>query len=46
MNKVKYVFGALLLAVAIQIFSTLDLVNPLFLWGIYKIGIAIYLGSA
>ena len=45
MDKVKYVFGVLLLGVAIEIFSTLELVNTLFLWGAYAIGIAIYLGA-
>ncbi len=46
MDKVKYFFGVLLLAVAIEIFSYLELVNPLLLWGVYVIGIAIYLGAA
>ena len=45
MDKVKYFFGTLLLAVAIQIFSYLELVNPLMLWGVYFVGIAIYLGA-
>ncbi len=45
MDKVKYFFGVLLLAVAIEIFSYLELVNPLLLWGVYVIGIAIYLGA-
>ena len=45
MDKVKYFFGVLLLAVAIWIFSNLDLVNVLLLWGIYTVGIAIYLGA-
>ena len=45
MDKVKYFFGVLLLAVAIEIFSYLGLVNPLLLWGVYVIGIAIYLGA-
>lgn len=45
MDKVKYFFGALLLAVAIEIFSTLELVNTLLLWGTYAVGIAIYLGA-
>ena len=45
MDKVKYFFGVLLLGVAIEIFSTLALVNPLFLWGAYAVGIAIYLGA-
>ena len=45
MDKVKYFFGVLLLGVAIWIFSNLDLVNVLLLWGVYTIGIAIYLGA-
>ncbi len=45
MEKVKYVFGALLLGVAIEIFSTLELVNTLLLWGIYAVGVSIYLGA-
>ncbi len=45
MDKVKYFFGVLLLGVAIWIFSSLNIVNPLFLWGIYAVGIAIYLGA-
>ncbi len=45
MDKVKYFFGTLLLGVAIWIFANLDLVNPLFLWGVYAVGIAIYLGA-
>jgi len=45
MDKVKYFFGTLLLGVAIEIFSNLELVNTLFLWGAYAVGIAIYLGA-
>lgn len=45
MDKVKYFFGVLLLGVAIEIFSSLELVNTLFLWGAYIVGIAIYLGA-
>ncbi len=45
MDKVKYFFGVLLLGVAIEIFSSLELVNTLFLWGAYAVGIAIYLGA-
>jgi thiol:disulfide interchange protein DsbD len=45
MDKVKYFFGVLLLGVAIEIFSTLELVNTLFLWGVYAVGISIYLGA-
>lgn len=45
MDKVKYFFGVLLLGVAIEIFSTLEIVNTLILWGIYAVGIAVYLGA-
>ncbi len=45
MVKVKYIFGVLLLGVAIEIFSTLELVNTLLLWGVYAVGISIYLGA-
>lgn len=45
MDKVKYFFGVLLLGVAIEIFSTLELVNTLLLWGMYAVGIAIFLGA-
>ncbi len=45
MDKVKYFFGVLLLGVAIEIFSTLELVNTLFLWGVYVVSISIYLGA-
>ena len=45
MDKVKYFFGALLLAVAIEIFSSLELVNPLILWGVYLVLVAVYLGA-
>jgi len=45
MDKVKYFFGVLLLGVAIEIFSTLELLNTLLLWGTYTVGIAVYLGA-
>ncbi len=45
MDKVKYFFGVLLLGVAIEIFSTLELVNTLLLWGVYAVGISVYLGA-
>jgi len=45
MDKVKYFFGVLLLGVAIEIFSTLELINTLLLWGTYAVGIAVYLGA-
>jgi len=45
MEKVKYLFGTLLLGVAIMIFSTLEIVNTLLLWGTYAVGISMYLGA-
>ena len=45
MDRVKYLFGTLLLGVAIMIFSTLEIVNTLLLWGVYAVGISIYLGA-
>lgn len=45
MDNIKYFFGVLLLGVAIWIFLNLNLVNPLLLWGVYTVGIAIYLGA-
>lgn len=45
MDKVKYVFGILLMAVAIQLFSTLNLISELLLWGGFAIILAIYLGA-
>lgn len=44
MEKVKYLFGILLMAVAIQLFSTLHLISELLLWGIFIIILAIYFG--
>ena len=45
MDMVKYVFGVLLMAVAIQLFSSLHLVSELLLWGVFIIVIAIYMGA-
>ena len=45
MDTVKYLFGTLLLGVAIMIFSTLEIVNTLLLWGVYAVGISVYLGA-
>ena len=45
MDKIKYIFGALLLGVSIYLFSTLGLVSPLILWGIYLIGLSIFMGA-
>jgi len=45
MDKIKYLFGALLLAVSIYLFSTLDLISPLILWGVYLIGLSLFVGA-
>jgi thiol:disulfide interchange protein DsbD len=45
MDKIKYTFGALLLGVSIYLFSTLGIVSPLILWGIYLIGLSIFMGA-
>ena len=45
MDKVKYVFGVLLMGVAIELFSSLNLVSELLLWGVFLIVIAVFLGA-
>jgi thiol:disulfide interchange protein DsbD len=45
MEKIKYIFGILLMGVAIQLFSTLNLVSELMLWGIFSIFLAVYMGA-
>jgi len=45
MDRVKYTFGVLLLATAIYIFSELDIVPPLLLWGVLFVVVSIYLGA-
>ncbi len=45
MDKVKYVFGVLLLGVAIYMLSVLPVVPVLFLWAALFIIVAIYLGA-
>jgi len=45
MDNIKYLFGMLLLAVAIYLFDSLGLVSSLLLWGIYLIGISIFIGA-
>ena len=44
MDHIKHIFGVLLLGVSIYLFSTLSLVSPLFLWGMYLITLALFLG--
>ncbi|QOP46497.1 protein-disulfide reductase DsbD family protein [Sulfurimonas paralvinellae] len=45
MDGVKHFFGILLIGVAISIFSELQLIPSLLLWGIYFTGIAVYMGA-
>jgi len=45
MDKIKYLFGILLLGVAIHLFESLSLVSPLILWGVYLIAISIFIGA-
>jgi len=45
MNTVKYVFGVLLLAVAIYLLGALPQVPVLYLWGALFIVVAVYLGA-
>ena len=45
MDKVKYVFGTLLMAVAIELFSSLNLVSELLLWGTFLIVLGVFLGA-
>jgi len=45
MDNIKYLFGMLLLGVAVYLFDSLDRVSSLVLWGIYLIGISIFIGA-
>ena len=45
MDTIKYIFGVLLLGVAIYIFSSLELFSALLLWGALFVGVSIYLGA-
>ncbi len=45
MNQVKYLFGVLLMAVAIELFSSLNLISELLLWGVFLIVLAVFLGA-
>ncbi len=45
MDRVKYLFGILLMAVAIQLFSTLNFISELLLWGLFLIVLAVFLGA-
>ena len=43
MNNIKNIFGVLLLATAIFIFNTLNIIEPLFMWGSFFIILSVYL---
>ena len=45
MITIKKVFGVLLLSTAIYIFNTLNLVEPLFIWGTFFIILSVYLNA-
>ncbi len=45
MDTIKYIFGVMLLAVAVYLFSTLNLLPSLLLWGVLFIELSIYLGA-
>ena len=45
MNRIKYFFGVMLLAVAITIFNSLNLLPDLLLWGVLFVVVAIYMGA-
>ena len=45
MEKIKYIFGTLLMIVAIQLFATLNLVSELLLWGIFSTVMAVFMGA-
>ena len=45
MDQVKYLFGVLLMAVAIELFSSLNLISELLLWGVFLIVLAVFLGA-
>ena len=44
MDVVKNLFGVILLGVAIVLFSELDFISELFLWGVYFTAIGLYIG--
>ncbi len=43
MERIKQVFGVLLLATGIYFFNTLELISPLLVWGVFLIILSIYL---
>ncbi len=45
MDRVKQTFGVLLLATAIYLFNTLELIPPLLVWGLFLIVVSIFLGA-
>ena len=45
MDRIKYLFGILLMAVALELFSSLNLVSELLLWGVFLIILAVFFGA-
>ena len=45
MDNIKYIFGVLLMAVAIQLFATLNLISELLLWGVATVILSIFIGT-
>ena len=45
MDNVKYVFGVMLIGVAIYLFNSMNLFSPLLLWGVFFIVLSIYLNA-
>jgi thiol:disulfide interchange protein DsbD len=45
MNRIKYFFGVMLLAVAITVFNSLNLLPELLLWGVLFVVVGIYMGA-
>ncbi len=45
MERVKQIFGVLLLATAIYLFNTTELLPPLLVWGLFLIVLSVYMGA-
>jgi len=45
MDNIKYIFGVLLIGVAIYLFNSMNLFSPLLLWGVFFIILSIYLNA-
>lgn len=45
MDNIKYIFGVMLIGVAIHLFNSMNLFSPLLLWGVFFIILSIYLNA-